>query len=104
MERSAGFVRQDRELRLQKDVAGVETFVHVDDGDACLGVAGRDRRLDGRRAAILRKERGVQIQTGDPRNLEHALRQDLAIGHDDDHVRRERANLRDCFVVSNRAG
>ena len=36
VERSAGLVRQDREFRLQEHVAGIETFVHVNDGDACF--------------------------------------------------------------------
>ena len=43
----------------------------------------------------------MEIQTSNPWNLEHALRQNLAVGHDDDDVRRKPANLRNHFVVSN---
>jgi hypothetical protein len=93
MERPAGFVRRNGELRLQKDVASVEAFIHVNDGDSRLNIACSDYGLDGSGAAILRKERRVQVQAADARNLEHAPREDLSVGHHHDHLRRERADL-----------
>ena len=59
-------------LRLQKDVAGIETFVHVHHGDSGLAIAGGDRCLDRRGAAPARQKRCVQIQAGESWNLEHA--------------------------------
>src|SRR5205085_7360275 len=42
-QRFRGLVRRDRQALLQADVSGVETFVHLHDGDAGLLVAARDR-------------------------------------------------------------
>lgn len=55
-------------------------------GDAGLGVAVADGRLNGRGAAVPREERGVQIEAGQGRHFEKGFGQYLTIGHDDDEV------------------
>ena len=50
--------------------AGVEALVHLHDGDAALLVAGHDGAVDRRRAAPARQQRGVHVETAEPRRIE----------------------------------
>ena len=99
MQRSAGIVRQDVDLALQQNIAGVETFVHVHDSDPSLSVAGGDGGLNRRRAAMPGQQRCVQIQTSRGRNFQNIFRQDLSVGHDHNHIRCERPNLLNRFSI-----
>ena len=89
---------------MQKDVAGVEPFIHVHHSDACFTIARGDRRLNRRRAAPAWQKRCVQIQTGDARDLQHIARQYLAVGHDNNHICLERADLLDRALIFDSGG
>ena len=93
MKRASRFAPPDRRRPEQQDVAGIEPLGHIHHRHAARLIARLDGRLDRRGSAPAREERGVQIQAGHPRGLEHGLRQYLAVSHDDNHVRPQRHDL-----------
>ena len=64
-----------------------QTFIHIHDGDPGFAIARRDRRLNWRRTAPTRQDRGVQIQACNLWNFEHLARKNLSVGHHDNHIR-----------------
>ena len=89
----------DCEFLLQKDVAGIEAGVDAHRGDAGDGFAARDGPLNRRGTAVFRKQRGVQVDVAERREIEHPLRNDAAVADDDDGVGLECGELGAKFVV-----
>jgi hypothetical protein len=83
---SRGFVRSDGNRAGGQHRARVHPGVHLHEADACLLLASRDGPVDGRRPAELRKQRGVQIHAAASRRVQHGLRQDPSVGHDQGDV------------------
>ena len=100
MQRSTRIILPNITGALQQEVAGVELFTHVHHGDACLAIARRDCRLNWRRPTPARQKRCVQIQTSQTWTFERFTWEDLAVGHDDDDVRLQSANLFDRLPIS----
>ena len=75
----------------EQHVARVHARVHLERGDAGLRLAADDRPRDGRRAAIARQQRGVDVDRPARGRVEHGLRQDLAERHHHRDVGAERA-------------
>ena len=71
----------------QQHRAGVQPRVHAHDGDAGLGVAGQDRRLDRRRAAPARQQARMDVQAAPPGRRQHRRRQDQPVGGDHRGIR-----------------
>ena len=84
---SGGFVRLNRDPFLKKNRAGIHPFVHHHGGDACLAFAVDDRPLDRSRAAVFRKQGGMDVDTAARRHPEHGGRQDAPEGGHRDEVR-----------------
>ena len=97
---AAGVVFADDERLRQQHRAGVETFLHLHQAHAGVGVAGLDRTLDRRRAAPARQHRGVDVPAAVFRDIENALRQDQAVGDHDHQIRLQCAQriARDLFL------
>ena len=70
----------DRDALGHRYVAGVEPGIHLHHHHADVGIARHDGAIDRRGAAPARQQRGVQIETTEPRRIENGLRQDHAIG------------------------
>ena len=84
----------DRDALLQQHRAGIETLVHLHDGDAGLGVAGQDGALDRRRAAPARQQRGMDVEAAEPRRGQDRRRQDQAVGDDHGRIETESGEVR----------
>ena len=78
-------------------IAGIQTLVHLHDGNAGLGVTVQHRPLHRGAAAILRQQRNVQVDAAIVGQFQHGLRQDAAIGHHHDQLRGEGA---DVFILT----
>ena len=74
---------------LEQNRPRVEAFFEKHRGVAGECVAHGDGPLDGRGAAILRQQRRVQIDAAQPRQRQHPRRNDAAIGHNHNRVRRD---------------
>ena len=72
---------RDFGFRFEQHVAGIEPGVDLHGGDAGARFAVDDRPLDGSGAAILRQQRGVHVDDAERREIDHGLRNDLAIAH-----------------------
>jgi hypothetical protein len=79
--------------------AGVEAGVDAHRRDAGDRFSASDRPLHGRCAAVLRQQRGVQIDVAERRQVKHPLRNDAAVADHDDRIGLEGAELRAKFVV-----
>lgn len=79
-------VRANRELCLEQHVARIEAGVHEHRRNARLLLAVDDAPLHRRRTAVARQERAVHIDAAVRRDIEDALRENLAEGHDDHEV------------------
>ena len=86
VEGAGGFASADGEGELGEDIAGIEAFGHIHDGDACSGIIGEDGGLDGGGAAPAWEEGGVKIEAGEGGEGEDFLGEDLAVSHDDDEI------------------
>ena len=76
-----------------EDVAGVEAFIHVHDGDAGFGIAVADGGLDGGGAAMAGEDGGVDVEAAEAGDVEHSAGEDLAVGDDDGDVGLEGAEF-----------
>ena len=76
----------DRRGGLGKHRAGVEAGVHLHDGDAGLRLAVEQGALDRRRAAVGREKGAVDVEAAVRREVENGLRENLAVGGDDDQA------------------
>ena len=83
-------IGRNRDTLDHADWAGIEPGFHPHDRNTGFFVTSHDCTLNGCGTAPARQERGVNIDTPKRRNIEHGLRQDHAIGDDDDQIRRER--------------
>src|SRR5688572_4704639 len=72
-----GLVRTDVALLLQHDRPLVETLRGTEYGETRAGVAADDRPVDGRRAAVLRQQRGVVLDRAEARELDQAVGREL---------------------------
>ena len=68
-----GLLEADGRRLLEKDVARVHAWIHLERGDAGLGLAADDGPGDGRGPAIARQERGVDIDRAASGHVEHGL-------------------------------
>ena len=88
-------VRPDLGLGLQEHVAGIEAGVDAHGGDAGARLAVEDGPLNGPRPAVLRQQRGVHVDDAERRQVDHGLRNDLAVAdHHHGLRRRVRAGIR----------
>ena len=81
MEAGAGGFGLQRQRQLRQHVAGVQSAVHLHDGDPAFGVSGQYRPLNRRGAPPARQQRGVNVQAAEPWRRQDGRRQDQAIGH-----------------------
>ena len=84
---AAGLLRADGDLLATQHVAGVQTFVHLHDGHAGLGITVQHRPLHRSTAAVLRQQRDVQVDATVLRQFQHRLGQDAAVSHHHDQFR-----------------
>ena len=94
---AAGLFRVDSDFFAVQYIAGIQSFVHLHDGNAGLGVTVQHRPLHRGAAAILRQQRNVQIDAAVAGQFQHGLRQDAAIGHHHDQLRGKGA---DVFILT----
>ena len=71
------------------DRPGVEPLLQPHERHAGLRVAGQHGRLDRRRAAPARQQRGVNVDAAAARDVQHLARQQQPVGHDHDQIGRE---------------
>ena len=74
---------------LAENGACIHARVHFHNRDSGLTFSVDDRPLNRRRAAIFRKQRGVDVQAAEPRQLQDRLRQNLTVSGNDDEIRRQ---------------
>lgn len=77
----------DRRLRGIDHVSGVHFAIKVHGRNAGHGIAVEHRPLDGRGAAVLRQQRAMDIDRPIGRRCEQIIRQNAAIGHNDENIR-----------------
>ena len=94
-ERRRPLVHTNRRLRDRQDGTVVQLDVDAHDRDAGLGLAMLDRTLNRRRAAILRKNRTMDVEKPALRNLQKCGRKNLSIRHDDADIGLRCRNLID---------
>ena len=102
MQRARGLVFRDRQRLLQQYGPGVETGVHLHDGDAGAGVPGEQRALYGRGAAPARQQRSVNVQAA-PRQRVQALRPARSARRRRRRLPRHRPQLTAAATLSSRA-
>jgi hypothetical protein len=90
---AAGVERGDGGGDGEQDVAGIEPFIHVHDGDAGFGIAVTDGGLDGGGAAVPGKEGGVDVEAAEAGGIEHGAGEELAVGDDDGDIGLEGAEV-----------
>ena len=83
------FLGEDGDAKLGDARPGVELRRHVDDRHAGLGLAVVDGPLDRGRPAILRQERGVQVDASAAGGGERLRGEDLAVVADDQQIGRK---------------
>ena len=84
VDRAGVVLRRDREGTLRRDRPGVERLDRAVDRDAGLVVPGHERALDRRGAAPARQQRRMDVEP--QRALEQLVRDQEAVGADDDRV------------------
>jgi len=89
-ELARGLRRVDRRAADLQDVALVHAGREIHGGHARLVQVVEDGALHGRRAAQLRQNARVHVDAAEARNVQHPLRKNLSVGHDDDEIGRER--------------
>src|SRR5438309_1674776 len=77
----------------------VDLLDHLHDADAREGVAVQDRPRDRLGSAVPRQQRGMDVQAIEAGHLEDLIAELLAVGHHDDHVGRQRAQLAEELVL-----
>ena len=101
---TAGLFGVDGHLLADEDIAGVQPFVHLHDGDAGLGIAVQHGPLHRGAAAVLGQQRDVQVDAAVLGRFQHRSRQDAAIGHHHDQFRRKGLNVGVLAAVPQGAG
>ena len=101
---AAGLFGADGHLLTDENIAGVQPFVHLHDGNSRLGVAVQDGPLHRGTAAVLRQQRNMQVDAAIPGGLEHAGGQDAPIGHHHDQFRGQRLDVGILAAVPQGAG
>ena len=96
------FHRVDGRFANFNDVALVHPGGQIHRAHARLGAVIEDRPLHGPRPAQLRQDARVHIDAAVLRDVQHALRQNFAVGDHHDQLRRERAQLLHRRVVAER--
>ena len=91
---ACGLLLTDLGLVSQQHIAGVQTFRHLHGGNACHFVARDDRPLNRSGAAPARQQRAVHVDAAVRRNVEHCLRQQLAVRHNNNDFRCQLAQTR----------
>ena len=86
---AAGLLGVDDDFFAVQHIAGIQTLIHLHDGNAGLGIAVQHRPLYWGAAAVLRQQRNVQVDAAIAGHFQHGLRQDAAIGHHHDQLRGE---------------
>ena len=85
MQAGCGIVGRNRQGLVQQHVARVQPGIHLHDGDAGLAVARLNGAVDGGCATPAGQQRGVDVDAAQPRQVQHPLRQQQAVGgHDHD--------------------
>ncbi len=85
---------QNLHLFLQQNLSGVQSFINAHGSVAGHLFARGNRPLDRRGAAILRQQRGMQVDVAMCGQVEHPARNDAPIADDHDALRRNRLKLR----------
>ena len=93
MQAAAGVIGLNAGGDFTQHVAGIQTFVHLHDGDAGELVTGFDTTLNGCGTAPARQQRGMYVQTAMFGGIEHALRQNQAVGHHHHYISVEALQL-----------
>ena len=82
----AGLVGADWTFHPGDHAAGIERLHDAHDRHAGHGIAGDDRAMDRRGAAVLRQQRRVDVDHPEPGDRQHLVGQDPAVGGDDAEV------------------
>ena len=93
MQLAAGLAGADGQRLAEQHRAGVQAGVHLHDGGAGFPVAGLDRPLNRRGAAPARQQRAVHVDAAEPGQGQHRAGDDQAVGHHDQRVQRQIAQL-----------
>lgn len=86
MERATGFIRRKSQGLLEKNIPGVETFIHPHDGDAGFRITLANRGLDGGGAAMTGEQGGMDVQAAAGGDVQHAAGKQLAVGNDNEEI------------------
>ncbi len=97
VERLPGLVGRERDRALAEDRSGIQSGVHLHDGDAGFGISGADHGLNRSSAAPAREQRGMNVDRAVRRDVEHRLRQNLPEGGDDVDIGRPLLEFFDRF-------
>jgi hypothetical protein len=65
--------RSDGSGDFEKDVAGIEAFVHLHDGDTCFAISRQDCGMNRRSAAVAWQKRGMDVDASNGGNERTAL-------------------------------
>ena len=104
MQPSPGIIGFDRACSRGKYRTGIQAGVHLHEADSRFPVTGQDGPLYGCGAAPARQERGMDIDTTQPRHRQHRGRQNQAIGDHDHQVGPESIECRLGITVPERSG
>ena len=99
-ELTSGLEFADRRLLCVDHITGVHLAVKVHRRHAGHRIAVEHRPLDGRCPAILRQQRAVHIDRAVGRGGKQLVRQDAAVGHDDENVRLQALQRCQCRAVT----
>ena len=75
-----GVAGRYRKVFFEQHGAGIQSGIHLHNGNAGIRVSRQQGALDRRRPAPTRQERSVNIETAQARNRKDRRRQDQAIG------------------------
>ena len=83
---AAGLLGVDGYRLDQQHIAGVKALVELHDGNAGPGIAIEHRPLNGRRTAVLRQQRHMQIDAAVLGHMQKLRRDDAAVSHHHDDI------------------
>ena len=101
MKAPGGLLRSDRSGRLDEDIAGIESLIHLHDGDARFAVPCQDGGLHRGSAAVTWQQRRVDVDAAQPRERQERLAQELTVGGDNNYVGPQLCQSGECFRRAN---
>ena len=96
-------IRADVESRLPDDVASVDAFIKVEEGEPALLEPLHQRPDQGVASAVPRQQGGMGTDATADRNAQHILRDQLRQSEDEDHIGRQSTNAVDRRLIRHTA-